>query len=161
MSLLQPAYFVRAVLQDKGRKICLGLILGSVQNLHVEQAKWQWNLCLVIVSSCALHISSGFTQAICHPQRRAPCTPKIKTNTCFCCDLYNCGKWVSRKKKQPFLSWAEWAVVTLFCRCLKGQDKAGAKFWLMTAVIGRELKLWLLPIRTPSQKESEGVYEVY
>ncbi|XP_054069503.1 transmembrane protein 255A isoform X5 [Rissa tridactyla] len=30
--------------------------------------------------------------AICHPQRRAPCTPKIKTNTCFCCDLYNCGK---------------------------------------------------------------------
>ncbi|KFP26163.1 Transmembrane protein 255A, partial [Colius striatus] len=31
-------------------------------------------------------------EAICHPQRRAPCTPKIKTNTCFCCDLYNCGK---------------------------------------------------------------------
>ncbi|XP_040428335.1 transmembrane protein 255A isoform X3 [Cygnus olor] len=30
-------------------------------------------------------------EAICHPQRRAPCTPKIKTNTCFCCDLYNCG----------------------------------------------------------------------
>ncbi|XP_021261699.1 transmembrane protein 255A isoform X4 [Numida meleagris] len=29
---------------------------------------------------------------VCHPQRRAPCTPKIKTNTCFCCDLYNCGK---------------------------------------------------------------------
>ncbi|XP_072733151.1 transmembrane protein 255A isoform X5 [Ciconia boyciana] len=32
--------------------------------------------------------------AICHPQRRAPCTPKIKTNTCFCCDLYNCGNRV-------------------------------------------------------------------
>ncbi|KFQ35628.1 Transmembrane protein 255A, partial [Merops nubicus] len=31
-------------------------------------------------------------EAVCHPQRRAPCTPKIKTNTCFCCDLYNCGK---------------------------------------------------------------------
>lgn len=35
---------------------------------------------------------SVFMQAVCHPQRRAPCTPKIKTNTCFCCDLYNCGK---------------------------------------------------------------------
>ncbi|XP_016153776.1 PREDICTED: transmembrane protein 255A, partial [Ficedula albicollis] len=33
-------------------------------------------------------------EAVCHPQRRAPCTPKIKTNTCFCCDLYNCGKTV-------------------------------------------------------------------
>ncbi|XP_076203415.1 transmembrane protein 255A isoform X4 [Aptenodytes patagonicus] len=33
-------------------------------------------------------------EAICHPQRRAPCTPKIKTNTCFCCDLYNCGNRV-------------------------------------------------------------------
>ncbi|XP_066038103.1 transmembrane protein 255A isoform X3 [Chamaea fasciata] len=31
---------------------------------------------------------------VCHPQRRAPCTPKIKTNTCFCCDLYNCGNRV-------------------------------------------------------------------
>ncbi|KFZ48671.1 Transmembrane protein 255A, partial [Podiceps cristatus] len=48
--------------------------------------------CLVIMSSCALCIFSVFAQAICHPQRRAPCTPKIKTNTCFCCDLYNCGK---------------------------------------------------------------------
>uniref|UniRef100_A0A8C0FRT1 Transmembrane protein 255A n=1 Tax=Bubo bubo TaxID=30461 RepID=A0A8C0FRT1_BUBBB len=28
------------------------------------------------------------------PHRRAPCTPKIKTNTCFCCDLYNCGNRV-------------------------------------------------------------------
>ncbi|XP_019377141.1 PREDICTED: transmembrane protein 255A isoform X3 [Gavialis gangeticus] len=33
-------------------------------------------------------------EAICHPQRRGPCTPKIKTNTCFCCDLYNCGNRV-------------------------------------------------------------------
>ncbi|XP_033369897.1 transmembrane protein 255A isoform X2 [Parus major] len=33
-------------------------------------------------------------EAVCHPQRRAPCTPKIKTNTCFCCDLYNCGSRV-------------------------------------------------------------------
>ncbi|NXW74448.1 T255A protein, partial [Hirundo rustica] len=32
--------------------------------------------------------------AVCHPQRHAPCTPKIKTNTCFCCDLYNCGNRV-------------------------------------------------------------------
>ncbi|XP_039945108.1 transmembrane protein 255A-like [Hirundo rustica] len=33
-------------------------------------------------------------EAVCHPQRHAPCTPKIKTNTCFCCDLYNCGNRV-------------------------------------------------------------------
>ncbi|XP_032622953.1 transmembrane protein 255A isoform X1 [Chelonoidis abingdonii] len=33
-------------------------------------------------------------EGICNPQRRGPCTPKIKTNTCFCCDLYNCGNRV-------------------------------------------------------------------
>ncbi|XP_062998018.1 transmembrane protein 255A isoform X3 [Elgaria multicarinata webbii] len=33
-------------------------------------------------------------QAVCHPQHRTACTPKIKTNTCFCCDLYNCGSRV-------------------------------------------------------------------
>ncbi|XP_067404277.1 transmembrane protein 255A isoform X3 [Emydura macquarii macquarii] len=33
-------------------------------------------------------------EGICNPQHRGPCTPKIKTNTCFCCDLYNCGNRV-------------------------------------------------------------------
>lgn len=28
------------------------------------------------------HLSRGF------------CTPRIRGNTCFCCDLYNCGKYV-------------------------------------------------------------------
>ncbi|XP_037676817.1 transmembrane protein 255A [Choloepus didactylus] len=28
------------------------------------------------------HLSCGF------------CTPRIRGNTCFCCDLYNCGNWV-------------------------------------------------------------------
>ncbi|XP_039218308.1 transmembrane protein 255A isoform X1 [Crotalus tigris] len=30
-------------------------------------------------------------KTICHPQPRSSCVPKIKTNTCFCCDLYHCG----------------------------------------------------------------------
>lgn len=38
---------------------------------------------------------SVFTQTVCPLQQRGPCTPKIRTNTCFCCDLYNCGRWVT------------------------------------------------------------------
>ncbi|KAH0630866.1 hypothetical protein JD844_004176 [Phrynosoma platyrhinos] len=37
--------------------------------------------------------STAPPEAVCHPQHRsASCIPKIKTNTCFCCDLYNCGR---------------------------------------------------------------------
>ncbi|XP_077778749.1 transmembrane protein 255A isoform X3 [Podarcis muralis] len=36
--------------------------------------------------------STAQPEAVCHPQHRSPCTPKIKGNTCFCCDLYNCGR---------------------------------------------------------------------
>ncbi|KFV13333.1 Transmembrane protein 255A, partial [Pterocles gutturalis] len=64
---------------------CCAIVDGVFAARHIEPR-------LVIMSLCALCIFSVFTQAICHPQRRAPCTPKIKTNTCFCCDLYNCGK---------------------------------------------------------------------
>uniref|UniRef100_A0A8D0H0V1 Transmembrane protein 255A n=1 Tax=Sphenodon punctatus TaxID=8508 RepID=A0A8D0H0V1_SPHPU len=39
-------------------------------------------------------ISSVFVQTTCYPQRHSPCTLKIKINTCFCCDLYNCGNRV-------------------------------------------------------------------
>ncbi|KAJ6633515.1 hypothetical protein lerEdw1_014496 [Lerista edwardsae] len=38
--------------------------------------------------------TSVLPQVVCHPQQRSACIPKIKTNTCFCCDLYNCGSRV-------------------------------------------------------------------
>ncbi|KFP80549.1 Transmembrane protein 255A, partial [Acanthisitta chloris] len=72
---------------------CCAIVDGVFAARHiVKQAKYQEELCLEIVSLCAFLLFSVFTQAICHPQRRAPCTQKIKSNTCFCCDLYNCGK---------------------------------------------------------------------
>ncbi|XP_044283330.1 transmembrane protein 255A isoform X2 [Varanus komodoensis] len=36
--------------------------------------------------------STAQPQTVCPTQHRSSCTPKIKTNTCFCCDLYNCGR---------------------------------------------------------------------
>ncbi|XP_015282529.1 PREDICTED: transmembrane protein 255A [Gekko japonicus] len=36
--------------------------------------------------------STAPPEAVCPLQQRGPCTPKIRTNTCFCCDLYNCGR---------------------------------------------------------------------
>ncbi|XP_029463700.1 transmembrane protein 255A [Rhinatrema bivittatum] len=32
------------------------------------------------------------TEVVCQLPLRGPCTIKIKTNTCYCCDLYNCGR---------------------------------------------------------------------
>ncbi|XP_058052766.1 transmembrane protein 255A isoform X2 [Ahaetulla prasina] len=31
-------------------------------------------------------------KTVCHPQPRSSCVPNIRTNTCFCCDLYHCGR---------------------------------------------------------------------
>ncbi|KFW02874.1 Transmembrane protein 255A, partial [Eurypyga helias] len=76
---------------------CCAIVDGVFAARHIDLRPLYAGRCQYyskrIMSLCgALCIFSGFTQAICHPQRRAPCTPKIKTNTCFCCDLYNCGK---------------------------------------------------------------------
>lgn len=51
----------------------------------------------------------------------------------------------------------------LVWRCQKGQDRAGAKYRLMTTVVGMDLKLWLLATRTPGEKmqSSKGVYEIH
>ncbi|XP_054851688.1 transmembrane protein 255A isoform X1 [Eublepharis macularius] len=38
--------------------------------------------------------STAPPETVCPLQQRGPCTPKIRTNTCFCCDLYNCGNRV-------------------------------------------------------------------
>uniref|UniRef100_A0A8D0DWW0 Transmembrane protein 255A n=1 Tax=Salvator merianae TaxID=96440 RepID=A0A8D0DWW0_SALMN len=35
--------------------------------------------------------STSEPEAVCFPQRSS-CIPKIKSNTCFCCDLYHCGR---------------------------------------------------------------------
>ncbi|KFV39107.1 Transmembrane protein 255A, partial [Tyto alba] len=72
---------------------CCAIVDGVFAARHIDLRPLYAGRCQyyskMIMSLC---IFSVFTQAICHPQRRAPCTPKIKTNTCFCCDLYNCGK---------------------------------------------------------------------
>ncbi|XP_052528850.1 transmembrane protein 255A isoform X2 [Tympanuchus pallidicinctus] len=59
----------------------------------------RWCLCCqthrpaaTVCRTMPILLQEHHTTRVCHPQRRAPCTPKIKTNTCFCCDLYNCGK---------------------------------------------------------------------
>lgn len=43
----------------------------------------------------------------------------------------------------------------LVCRGLKGQDRAGAECRLMTTVVGRELKLWLLATGTRRKKDNQ------
>lgn len=34
-------------------------------------------------------------QVPCQPSSRSSCNLRVKSNTCYCCDLYNCGKWVA------------------------------------------------------------------
>jgi len=35
-------------------------------------------------------------QVPCQTSSRSSCNLRVKGNTCYCCDLYNCGKWVRR-----------------------------------------------------------------
>lgn len=34
-------------------------------------------------------------QVPCQTSSRTSCNLRVKSNTCYCCDLYHCGKWVS------------------------------------------------------------------
>ncbi|XP_054695282.1 transmembrane protein 255A isoform X3 [Grus americana] len=71
-----------------------GSFLGIIGSNLIEN-KRQMDLRPLYAGRCQYYSKSTTPpEAICHPQRRAPCTPKIKTNTCFCCDLYNCGNRV-------------------------------------------------------------------
>ncbi|XP_058703939.1 transmembrane protein 255A isoform X3 [Poecile atricapillus] len=71
-----------------------GSFLGIIGSNLIEN-KRQMDLRPLYAGRCQYYSKSTTPpEAVCHPQRRAPCTPKIKTNTCFCCDLYNCGSRV-------------------------------------------------------------------
>lgn len=57
---------------------------------HTEMGQW-------LADDCHMSASVPFSQVNCHTGRGS-CNLRVKSNTCYCCELYNCGKWVSRAR---------------------------------------------------------------
>ncbi|KAM6427307.1 transmembrane protein 255A isoform 1-T1 [Liasis olivaceus] len=64
---------------------CCAIVDGVFAARHID-------LRPLYAGRCHYYSKSTIQPAtICHPQPRSSCIAKIKTNTCFCCDLYHCG----------------------------------------------------------------------
>lgn len=51
----------------------------------------------------------------CQTTSRTSCNLRVKSNTCFCCDLYNCGKWVHWAVKRLTELWIDGLLALLSC----------------------------------------------
>ncbi|XP_053555267.1 transmembrane protein 255A isoform X2 [Bombina bombina] len=71
-----------------------GSILGIIGSNLIEN-KRQMDLRPLYAGKCGYYSSTyndHTTEVTCQPNPRGPCVLTIKSNTCYCCDLYNCGR---------------------------------------------------------------------
>lgn len=62
---------------------------------HQLTGLWIWGLRTSIVGSHFENMS--VLQVHCQTASRVSCNLRVKSNTCYCCDLYNCGKYVCER----------------------------------------------------------------
>ncbi|XP_063793303.1 transmembrane protein 255A isoform X3 [Pseudophryne corroboree] len=71
-----------------------GSILGIIGSNLIEN-KRQMDLRPIYAGKCRYYISADSehtTEVTCQIPARGSCFLKIKSNTCYCCELYNCGR---------------------------------------------------------------------
>uniref|UniRef100_A0A674IMY9 Transmembrane protein 255A n=1 Tax=Terrapene triunguis TaxID=2587831 RepID=A0A674IMY9_9SAUR len=73
---------------------CCAIVDGVFAARHIDLRPLYAGRCQYYSKSTTPPEVSADLAASLSNRRRGPCTPKIKTNTCFCCDLYNCGNRV-------------------------------------------------------------------
>ncbi|XP_034546672.1 transmembrane protein 255A isoform X5 [Notolabrus celidotus] len=66
---------------------CCAIVDGVFAARHID-------LRPLYAGRCEYHSSetSSERDVPCHTSSRSPCNLRVKSNTCYCCDLYNCGK---------------------------------------------------------------------
>uniref|UniRef100_F7E954 Transmembrane protein 255A n=1 Tax=Ornithorhynchus anatinus TaxID=9258 RepID=F7E954_ORNAN len=69
---------------------CCAIVDGVFAARHIDLKPLYANRCRYYPKTPQKEIEEVF----CPLPTRGACTPKIKGNTCFCCDLYNCGNRV-------------------------------------------------------------------
>ncbi|KAM7000573.1 transmembrane protein 255A isoform 4-T4 [Tautogolabrus adspersus] len=68
---------------------CCAIVDGVFAARHID-------LRPLYAGRCEYHSSetSSDRDVPCHTSARSPCNLRVKSNTCYCCDLYNCGNRV-------------------------------------------------------------------
>ncbi|XP_041653880.1 transmembrane protein 255A isoform X2 [Cheilinus undulatus] len=66
---------------------CCAIVDGVFAARHID-------LRPLYAGRCEYHSSETASDrdVPCHTSSRSPCNLRVKSNTCYCCDLYNCGK---------------------------------------------------------------------
>lgn len=119
---------------------------------HQLTGLWIWGLCTVIVGSHSENMSA--LQVHCQTASRVSCNLRVKSNTCYCCDLYNCGKYVCVSESHLDISLLEYFLQT------GGSEKQQLCFVLPCLSSGLYLLVWcvLLSLKFSSVRKNVCVY---
>ncbi|XP_030253073.1 transmembrane protein 255A isoform X5 [Sparus aurata] len=64
---------------------CCAIVDGVFAARHID-------LRPLYAGRCAYHSSQDDRDVLCQTSSRSSCNLRVKSNTCYCCELYNCGK---------------------------------------------------------------------
>ncbi|XP_010894577.1 transmembrane protein 255A isoform X2 [Esox lucius] len=68
---------------------CCAIVDGVFATRHIDLRPYYAGRCGFYASTKS---SVGYEDVHCQTASRATCSLRVKSNTCYCCDLYNCGK---------------------------------------------------------------------
>lgn len=99
--------------------------------------------------------NTSVLQVHCQTASRVSCNLRVKSNTCYCCDLYNCGKYVCVSESHLDTSLLEYFLQT--SRFIKKQLLCFVLPWLSS---GLYLLVWcvLLSLKFSSVRKNICVY---
>ncbi|XP_048461373.1 transmembrane protein 255A [Rhincodon typus] len=70
---------------------CCAIVDGVFAARHIDIKPFHAGRCQYYSSDNSYPSDDYSVEVTCPSQSRAPCILKIKSNTCYCCDLYKCG----------------------------------------------------------------------
>ncbi|XP_072913975.1 transmembrane protein 255A isoform X5 [Hemitrygon akajei] len=70
---------------------CCAIVDGVFAARHIDIRPFHAGRCQYYSSGTPYPSDDYNAEVTCPNQSRAPCILKIKSNTCYCCDLYKCG----------------------------------------------------------------------
>ncbi|XP_042196617.1 transmembrane protein 255A isoform X2 [Callorhinchus milii] len=69
---------------------CCAIVDGVFAARHIDIRPLNAGRCQYYSSGTSYPLDGYNTEVTCQSQMRGPCIMKIKSDTCYCCDLYNC-----------------------------------------------------------------------
>ncbi|XP_006003910.1 transmembrane protein 255A isoform X1 [Latimeria chalumnae] len=70
---------------------CCAIVDGVFAARHIDIRPLYAGKCQYYSTEASYNSDDHTKEVPCQSQSRSPCTLKIKSNSCYCCDLYTCG----------------------------------------------------------------------